>query len=130
MTYPVQIYAPQSPSHLGALPSEQVRKDGRAVALLAPGHTLLSYRRLISQIEAVATQLNALGLRRGDRVALVLPNEPEMGGAFLAVASCATAVPLNPAYGEREIGFYLADLEAKAVNAPSEPDGASVTVAQ
>jgi acyl-CoA synthetase (AMP-forming)/AMP-acid ligase II len=39
-----------------------------------------------------------LGIGRGDRVAMVLPNGPEMAAAFLAVASGTRPAPLNPAY--------------------------------
>jgi acyl-CoA synthetase (AMP-forming)/AMP-acid ligase II len=51
--------------------------------------------------------LNALGIGRGDRVAIVLPNCPEMACAFVAVASCCTAAPLNMAYRADEFAFYL-----------------------
>ena len=44
----------------------------------------------------IAGQLNARGVGRGDRVAIVLPNGPEMATAFLAVAATATTAPLNP----------------------------------
>ena len=59
--------------------------------------------------------LNALGIGRGDRVAIVLPNGPEMATAFVAVAAGATTAPLNPAYRADEFDFYLTDLGAKAI---------------
>ncbi|MBR0682313.1 AMP-binding protein [Roseomonas eburnea] len=62
----------------------------------------------------VAT-LNRLGIGRGDRVAIVLPNGPEMAAAFLAVGAGATTAPLNPAYRAEEFTFYLTDLEARAL---------------
>ena len=46
--------------------------------------------------------LNLMGVGRGDRVAIVLPNGPEMAAAFLGVASGAVAAPLNPAYEGHE----------------------------
>ena len=52
---------------------------------------------------------------RGDRVAIVLPNGPEMAAAFLATAAHATAAPLNPAYRVDEFAFYLEDLRARAL---------------
>ena len=45
----------------------------------------------------------------------LLPNGPEAAIAFLAVASCATAAPLNQAYREEEFRFYMDDLKAKAL---------------
>ncbi|MBX9593552.1 MAG: AMP-binding protein, partial [Roseomonas sp.] len=59
--------------------------------------------------------LNAMGIGRGDRVAIVLPNGPEMAAAFLAIGAGATTAPLNPAYRAEEFTFYLTDLEAKAL---------------
>jgi acyl-CoA synthetase (AMP-forming)/AMP-acid ligase II len=59
--------------------------------------------------------LNAMGIGRGDRVAIVLPNGPEMAAAFLAIGAGATTAPLNPAYKAEEFTFYLTDLEAKAL---------------
>ena len=50
-----------------------------------------------------------------DRVALVLPNGPEMAVAFLAVSACATCAPLNPAYRQQEFEFYLEDLKPRAL---------------
>ena len=62
----------------------------------------------------VAT-LRSCGVRPADHVAIVLPNGPEMATTFLAVASAATAAPLNPAYRAQEFEFYLADLDPSAV---------------
>ena len=59
--------------------------------------------------------LNELGIGRGDRVAIVLTNGPEMAIAFLSVASAAASAPLNPAYRPDEFEFYLTDLKARAL---------------
>lgn len=60
-------------------------------------------------------QLNRLGIGRGDKVAIVLPQGPELAVVFLGVACGATAAPLNPAYLETEFAFYLGDLDARAM---------------
>lgn len=86
-----------------------------ATALLAPGRPPLAYHALIRHIELIAGQLNSMGIGGGDRVAIVLPNGPEMAAAFLGVASCAVSVPLNPVYRAKEFDFYLSDLNAKAL---------------
>lgn len=86
-----------------------------ATAILAPGRAALDYRALNQHIVSIAGQLNSIGIGRGDRVAIVLPNGPEMATAFLGVASCAVSAPLNPAYRANEFDFYLSDLNAKAL---------------
>src|SRR5215831_10422235 len=67
-------------------------------AILSPGEPPLLYRALIEQIESTVSALRSLGIERNDRVAIVLPNGPEMATSFLGVACCATSAPLNPAY--------------------------------
>ena len=66
-------------------------------------------------VDRTVVTLNRLGVGRGDRVAIVLPNGPEMATAFLCVAAAAAAAPLNPAYRQDEFEFYLGDLKAKAL---------------
>jgi oxalate---CoA ligase len=86
-----------------------------AVAIAAHGAPPLSYAALRALIDRTQRSLNELGIGRGDRVAIVLPNGPEMAAAFLCVASAATSAPLNPAYKQDEFEFYLEDLKAKAL---------------
>jgi acyl-CoA synthetase (AMP-forming)/AMP-acid ligase II len=86
-----------------------------APAIIEPAGPTLTYAQLRQQVTHLAGQLNALGVGRNDRVAIVLPNGPEAAIAFLAVAACATAAPLNPAYREDEFRFYMDDLRAKAL---------------
>jgi oxalate---CoA ligase len=86
-----------------------------APALRAPEREPATYAMLRDHVGGTVAALNALGVGRGDRVAIVLPNGPEMASAFLAVAACATAAPLNPAYRADEFEFYLQDLGAKAL---------------
>ena len=40
----------------------------------------------------------SFGIGAGDRVAIVLPNGPEMATAFVTIAQAAVTAPLNPAY--------------------------------
>ena len=89
--------------------------EADAPAVLAPAGPALSYAELRRQVEHLAGQLAALGIGGDDRVAIVLPNGAEAAIAFLAVAACATAAPLNPVYREDEFRFYLEDLRAKAL---------------
>ena len=81
-------------------------------AITAPGRSPLTYARLRSQLESVRESLNAFGLGRNDRVVIVLDNGPEMAVAFMAIAACVTAVPLNPSYRADEFEFYLSRINA------------------
>jgi acyl-CoA synthetase (AMP-forming)/AMP-acid ligase II len=89
--------------------------DPTAIAITAPDRPALDRRSLAAAAAATVGSLRALGVGRGDRVAMVLPNGPEMAVAFLGVAAGAAAAPLNAAYREEEFDFYLADIEAKAL---------------
>ena len=86
-----------------------------AVAIAAHDAPPLDYAALRALIDRSVRSLNDLGIGRGDRVAIVLPNGPEMATAFLCVASAAASAPLNPAYKQDEFEFYLEDLKAKAL---------------
>ncbi len=95
--------------------STRAEQDPQAIAVLYPGRTALTYQGLYAQIQNTIASLNAKGLGRGDRIAIVLPNSPEMAVAFLAITACAASAPLNPAYGAADFDFYLGDLNTKAL---------------
>ena len=86
-----------------------------AIAIAAPGAAPLTYGDFARHCDAALAALNRLGLGRGDRLAMVLPNGPEMAASFVACACAVTAAPLNPAYREDEFHFYMADLKARAL---------------
>ncbi len=86
-----------------------------APAIRAPGRPALSYAGLRDLAAATIARLNGIGIGRNDRVAIVLPNGPEMAAAFIAIGAGATTAPLNPAYRADEVNFYLTDLKAKAL---------------
>jgi acyl-CoA synthetase (AMP-forming)/AMP-acid ligase II len=86
-----------------------------APAIGAPGRPWLTHGGLRALAARTVSALNAMGIGRNDRVAMVLPNGPEMATVFIAVACGATTAPLNPAYKAEEFDFYLADLNAKAL---------------
>jgi len=71
-----------------------------------------------------------MGIDASDRVAIVLPNGPEMATAFVTVAQAATTAPLNPAYREDEYAFYLEDLGAKALMVMADYDGPAFAAAK
>lgn len=64
----------------------------------------LTYRQLKTQVDNLAGQLHAMGVRKGDRVAILLPNCPQMVIAYYATLSLgAVTVLTSPLYVEREL---------------------------
>ncbi len=99
-----------------------------APAILAPGSAgvsrpILTYDALRKHVARTMTTLRGFGIGRNDRVAIVLPNGPEMATAFIAVANAATSAPLNPAYRADEFDFYLSDLKPAALIVPRGDEG-------
>jgi long-chain acyl-CoA synthetase len=91
------------------------REHGSKPALLFKGASV-TYSRLNAESDAFAAALAALGVHRGDRVALVLPNCPQFFVAeFGAWKAGAVVVPVNPTYTERELEFVLNATQAETV---------------
>jgi oxalate---CoA ligase len=89
------------------------RSDDHPALVVPESGTSLSYAGLQRALEMAAGRLSALGVREGDRVALVAANGPALVVAFLALAaSGAAAAPLNPALGVAELTAELDDLRA------------------
>ena len=75
-----------------------------------------TYASLYRDVRRFAAGLQRLGVRKGDRVALVLPNCPQFLIAFWgALEAGATVVPTNPLYTDREVRQQLADSGAETV---------------
>ena len=101
-----------------------------APALLAEGREPLTYAGLLRLAETTVLALNRFGVGRNDRVGIVLDNGPCAASSFVAVASAATAAPLNPGYRQEEVEFYLDDLDAKALIVADGSESAAVAAAQ
>ena len=86
-------------SSIPGLLEHHAKRNPDALAILAPGRAPLTYGRLNQHLDQVGRTLRARGIGRRDRVAVVLPNGPEMAVAFLTIAAHAVCVPINPAYG-------------------------------
>ena len=70
----------------------------------------ISYRELDRLSDAFALALLRFGVKKGDRVALLLPNIPQFVIAYYgALKAEAIVVPTNPLYTERELEHQLAD---------------------
>ncbi|HZU54902.1 MAG TPA: AMP-binding protein [Actinocrinis sp.] len=80
---------------------------GRRTALVYFGREI-TYARLLKLVDLFADGLAGLGVRRGDRVALILPNCPQFTIAWFAVLRIgAVAVPFNPLYTADEMRHQL-----------------------
>ncbi len=102
-------------SSLGVvLPAGAARRPTKAAVLF--GERTITYGELDDRARRVAAALQAAGVRKGDRVALVLANTPEfvetLHGAWRIGAVVA---PLNVMLTPEEAGYVLADAEASVV---------------
>ncbi|MGJ8572029.1 MAG: acyl--CoA ligase [Hoeflea sp.] len=100
------------------------------LAIGAPDREWLTYGGLRELATNVGRSLNGIGIDAKDRVAIVLPNGPEMATAFITIAQAAVTAPLNPAYREEEYAFYLDDLKAKALVVMEGDEGPAVAAAR
>ncbi|PPF86252.1 long-chain fatty acid--CoA ligase [Subtercola sp. Z020] len=92
-----------------------VQTFGKKVALEFFGAET-TYRQLGDQIRRAAEGLRRLGVEKGDRVALVLPNCPQHIAAFYAVLRLgAIVIEHNPLYTPRELRHQFEDHGAKVV---------------
>lgn len=80
------------------------------------GEQRISYRHLDQQVSVLASGLRQLGLSKGDKVGIILPNCPEWVYAFFAIARMgAVIVPISPQLRRQEIWQVLSNCEASAV---------------
>ena len=76
----------------------------------------IAYRRLLAEVESCSAALAALGVRKGDRVSLVMPNCPQYIVAYYATIRLgAIVVGNNPLYTKREMEHQLRDSGSKVV---------------
>jgi long-chain acyl-CoA synthetase len=76
----------------------------------------MSYRQLSEQIDRLATALYQLGVRKGDRVGVMLPNSPHYVITFFAAMRLgAIVVNINPTYTSRELAHQLNDAGAETI---------------
>ncbi|MCU1406905.1 MAG: long-chain fatty acid--CoA ligase [Glaciihabitans sp.] len=110
---PAEIELPTE--SLVAMLERSVAEAGSAPAMEFFGRRT-SYTDLGDQIDRAAEGLRQLGVRAGDRVALILPNCPQHVVAFYAVLRLgAIAVEHNPLYTSRELRHQFEDHQARVV---------------
>src|SRR5215813_12304520 len=100
---------------LTAMFARSAQRFSRRPALYFFGKTL-SYQECHSLIERFASGLAALGVRKGDRVALCLPNSPQAVIAYFGIVRAGgIVVACNPTYTEHELSHQLRDAGARAI---------------
>jgi len=114
-------YDPGVPHTLQPFPEHTLADVMDGAARQRPGHpalffkgTRLSFRQVERLSNALAAALVAMGVQKGDRVALVLPNSPQwVIGQLGAWKAGAIVVPVCPIYSEEEIRRTLFDCGAQ-----------------
>jgi len=90
-------------------------EDPRRTFLIS-GDRRLTYGQVEARAAALAAALHELGIERGDRIALDLPNWPEFVISLFAAAKLgAVVVPLDPRYTVPELQYMLRHSEAAVV---------------
>ncbi|MFI5046264.1 MAG: class I adenylate-forming enzyme family protein [Acidimicrobiia bacterium] len=118
------------PPSLVAMFRESVERWGDDEALVELGGERLSYRQFWDRSAAVAGGLRALGIGKGDRVAIRLGNGNDWALAFWGIQLLgAVAVPVNTRFTESEVDYVVTDSGASYVFEPGTPlpTGAAVT---
>ena len=111
---PADIDASQYPS-LVALMDESFKKFADRTAYSYMGKDV-SYAETDAQSRAVAGYLQSLGLARGDRVAIMMPNVPQYPATVAGILRAGyVVVNVNPLYTARELEHQLKDSGAKAI---------------
>jgi len=110
---PAELDIPEQP--LTWLLDQTVNKHPAHTAFIYYG-TTLTYAQFSSLANRFAAGLQRLGVQKGDRVAISLPNIPQFPIAFYgALRAGAVVVPTNPLYTEREMQHQLADSGARVM---------------
>ena len=117
----LKSYPPDVPETVTPFPEEPVwwllersaqrYPDATAVAFpVAPRAKRLTYRQLVAEAEQFARALASMGVKKGDRVGLLLPNSPQfVVGWYACQRLGAVAVGNNPLYTVRELSHQLSD---------------------
>ncbi|GLX93974.1 non-ribosomal peptide synthetase [Herbidospora sp. NBRC 101105] len=102
--------------------------EGTLLDLITPSDRIavddLTYRDLLTAADGLAARLTALGVGRGDIVAILAERSVQaLTGMLAAMKAGAAYLPLDPAYPEARIAFVLDDARPKVLLADREPWG-------
>ena len=98
-----------------ALVAQAATQHPKAMAYCFMGKKT-SYARLMQRIEQVASGLYQLGIRKGDRVTICMPNMPQAVDCVYALNRLgAVANMIHPLCADRELRFYLQISKSKAI---------------
>ena len=110
---PGQVEAPLK--SLAQLFDEATEQAPSRAAVAFYGRSI-TYRELRDATDRLACAFAALGVKKGDRVALYLLNSPQFIIAYFAALKCgATVTPISPVYTSHEVRYQLADSGARAI---------------
>jgi len=108
-----EIEVPEIPLH--QFLEETARKYPNRTATILKG-ARLSYAELDQLTDRLAAGLAAMGLQRGDRVAIFMPNSPQFVIAFYGILKAGgVAVATNPLYTPRELEHQMKDSGAELI---------------
>jgi acyl-CoA synthetase (AMP-forming)/AMP-acid ligase II len=100
---------------LGDLFFHNNNQDPAHTAIESPGYRPLTYQELRDQIAYVVSYLNARGLTRNDRIAVITPGGPETGVLIISVMTGFTGATLNPQFTPAEYEQYFRKFRISAV---------------
>lgn len=118
----LKSYEPHVPEHidypkevLPAVLTSTAKQFPQRAAILFKG-TAISFARFDELVDQFAAALQKLGVRKGSRVAVHLPNCPQFPISFYAVMRCGgIVVPCNPIYQAHEMTHQLNDSGAEII---------------
>lgn len=110
---PTTITYDDKPLHAFLLEGAKRYKKKKALHFMGKE---LSFQELYDQAKKMACYMQGLGIKKGDRVAIMLPNSPQSVISYYgALMAGATVVQTNPLYKERELEYQLYDSGAKLI---------------
>jgi long-chain acyl-CoA synthetase len=111
---PTDIDASEYESLVGLM-AESFAKYAQRTAYSFMGHDI-SYEETDVKSQSLAAYFQSLGLQKGDRVAIMMPNVPQYPVAVAAILRAGlVVVNVNPLYTPRELEHQLTDAGAKAI---------------
>ena len=114
--------------NVACLLADGIARAGDRLALVQ-GSRALTYRALGDRVARLAAGLAGLGLRRGDRIVLLMPNRPELvESLWAAFHGGFVAVPVNWHLHPDEVGYIVAHCGAAAVVVSDETAAATRTL--